>query len=46
VIIYSAYSHYKTDFMTWGAESYLIKSSDLTELKNEINKILHCASIG
>ena len=40
VIIYSAYSHYKNDFMTWGAESYLIKSSDLTELKNEIERLL------
>jgi DNA-binding NtrC family response regulator len=46
VIIYSAYSHYKNDFMTWGAESYLIKSSDLTELKNEITKTLHCTPIG
>jgi DNA-binding response OmpR family regulator len=41
VIIYSAYSHYKSDFMTWGAEAYLIKSSDLTELKKEIDKLLH-----
>lgn len=40
VIINSAYSHYKNDFMSWAAEAYVVKSSDLTELKMEIHKAL------
>jgi len=40
VIINSAYSHYKNDFICWAAEAYVIKSSDLTELKNQINRAL------
>lgn len=40
VIINSAYSHYKNDFMSWAAEAYVVKSSDLTELKTEIHKVL------
>jgi DNA-binding response OmpR family regulator len=26
--------------MTWGAEAYVVKSSDLTELKQKIREIL------
>jgi hypothetical protein len=26
--------------MTWGAEAYVIKSSDLTELKRKIREVL------
>ena len=26
--------------MTWGAEAYVIKSSDLTELKQKIREVL------
>lgn len=40
VIINSAYSHYKNDFMSWAAEAYVVKSSDLTELKSEIHRVL------
>lgn len=40
VIINTAYSHYKEDFMSWAADEYIVKSSDLTELKNAIQKIL------
>lgn len=40
VIINTAYSHYKDDFMSWAAEQYVVKSSDLTELKNAIRRIL------
>jgi two-component system response regulator (stage 0 sporulation protein F) len=36
VIINSAYSHYKDDFMSWAADDYVVKSSDLSELKNAI----------
>ena len=40
VIINSAYSHYKDNFITWAAESYVVKSADLTELKAQIRKFL------
>ena len=34
VILNTAYAQYKENFMTWGAEAYIIKSSDLTQGKN------------
>lgn len=40
IIINSAYSHYKNDFMSWAAEAYIVKSSDLSELKETIQKVL------
>jgi DNA-binding NtrC family response regulator len=40
VIIYTAYSGYKNHFMSWSADAYLVKSSDLTELKNKVREIL------
>jgi CheY-like chemotaxis protein len=39
VIIYTAFSHYRDNFMTWGAEAYLIKSSDLSELKQKVREV-------
>jgi len=40
IIIYTAYSSYKDNFMSWLADAYIIKSSDLTELKNKIKELL------
>ncbi len=40
VIIHTAYAHYKDNFMTWTAEHYIIKSSDLGELKTKIREVL------
>ena len=40
VILNTAFPHYKRDFMTWGAEGYVLKSSDLTELKQKIREVL------
>lgn len=40
VILNSAYSIYKSDFATWSADAYLIKSSDLSELKHTIHALL------
>jgi len=40
VIIHTAYAHYKDNFMTWTAEHYVIKSSDLGELKTKIREVL------
>ncbi len=40
IIINSAYSTYKADFKSWLADAYLVKSSDLQPLKNEIKNLL------
>ncbi len=40
IIINTAYSSYKDNFMSWAADAYIVKSSDLTELKNKIKEIL------
>ena len=41
IIINSAFAQYRENFMTWGAEAYLIKSSDLGELKQKVREVLH-----
>jgi len=40
IILNTAYSSYKDNFMTWSADAYVIKSSDLTQLKTTIKEIL------
>jgi two-component system response regulator (stage 0 sporulation protein F) len=40
IILYSNYPHYKEDFMSWAADAYLTKSSDLTELKKVVRDLL------
>ncbi len=40
VIINTAYSNYKDNFMSWAADAYIVKSSDLLELKNTVKEIL------
>jgi DNA-binding response OmpR family regulator len=40
VIINTAFSSYKENFMSWAANRYIIKSSDLTELKETIRSLL------
>jgi CheY-like chemotaxis protein len=40
VIIHSAYSSYKDDFISWAADDFVVKSSDLTELKRKIRALL------
>ncbi len=40
VIINTAYSNYKDNFMSWAADAYIVKSSDLSELKNTVKEIL------
>jgi two-component SAPR family response regulator len=41
VILNSAYTTFRADFSTWLADAYVIKSSDLTELKRRIKELLH-----
>lgn len=40
VILCSAFSCYKDDFSAWLADGYVVKSSNLKELKDEIRKVL------
>jgi len=40
VIIYTAYSNYKSNFMSWTADAYLTKSSNIEELKDKIKELL------
>jgi len=40
VILHTAYATYKDNFMTWSADAYVVKSSDLSELKSEIKRVL------
>lgn len=40
VILCTAYSCYKDDFSSWLADAYVVKSSNLDELKNEVRRIL------
>jgi DNA-binding NtrC family response regulator len=40
VILCSAFSCYKDDFSAWLADGYVVKSGDLTELKQEITRVL------
>ncbi len=40
VILCSAYTYYKDDLSSWLADAYVVKSSNLDELKNEVRRIL------
>ena len=40
IILNTAYSSYKDDFMSWGAEAYVVKSADLGELKDKVRELL------
>jgi DNA-binding response OmpR family regulator len=40
VVLNTAHPQYKENFMTWGAAAYVMKSSDLGELKEKIREVL------
>ena len=40
VIMNTAYSQYQDSFMSWAADAYIVKSSDLTELKEKIKELI------
>ena len=40
VIINSAYASYQDSFSSWSADAYIVKSSDLSELKQTVKKLL------
>jgi len=39
IILNTAYSQFKDDFESWSADAYVVKSSDLTELKEKIKEL-------
>ena len=41
IVINTAFPQYRENFMTWGAEAYIIKSSDLGELKQKVREVLN-----
>ena len=40
VILSTAYNEYKQDLSTWASDEYVVKSSDITELKEAVRKHL------
>ncbi len=40
VILNTAYSNHKDNYLTWSADAYVVKSSDLSELKQAIRDVL------
>ena len=40
VILNTAYANYKDNFLSWAADAYVVKSSDLAELKKTIKEVL------
>jgi len=40
VILHTAYRHYQNDFMTWLADAFVVKSSDLSVLKKTVKELL------
>jgi DNA-binding response OmpR family regulator len=39
IILNTAYSQFKDDFESWSADAYIVKSYDLTELKEKIKEL-------
>jgi DNA-binding response OmpR family regulator len=40
VIICTAYEEYKHDFGSWCSDAYVVKSSDMTQLRETVEKII------
>lgn len=40
IILNTAYSQFKDDFESWSADAYVVKSSDLSELKEKIKELI------
>ncbi len=45
IILNSAYSTYKSDFQSWLADAYIMKTSDLGPLKDEVKNLLGESSV-
>ena len=40
IILNTGFPEYKQNYMTWGADAFIVKSSDLSELKQKIREVL------
>jgi two-component system response regulator (stage 0 sporulation protein F) len=40
IIIHTAYASYKDSFASWSADAYIVKSSDLSNLKSSVRDLL------
>ncbi len=40
IIICTAYDTYRQEFSVWNADGYILKSGDLTEIKEKIRKLI------
>jgi CheY-like chemotaxis protein len=40
IILFTAYGEYQQDFTTWASDAYIVKSHDITELKQTIERLL------
>lgn len=40
VIIHTAYASYRESFASWSADAYIVKNSDLSELKATVKRLL------
>jgi DNA-binding response OmpR family regulator len=40
VIIHTAYTQYKENFLTWAADDYIVKSLDFSDLNNSVKKLI------
>ena len=40
IILHTSHPGYQEDFMSWAADAYILKSTDLTELKKKIRGLL------
>jgi two-component system, response regulator, stage 0 sporulation protein F len=45
VILNSGYSTYKDDFSSWLADAYLVKSSDMSELKEKVRELIAARTV-
>jgi CheY-like chemotaxis protein len=46
IILNSAYAHYKSNFISWGAQAYVIKTSDTTDLLREVARVMETNGSG
>ena len=44
IVLNTAYSSYKDNFLSWAADAYVIKSSDTGELRTKIRELLDARS--
>lgn len=45
LVINTAYMQFRDNFQTWGAEAYIVKSSDLSELKEVLQQVVSGRSL-